>query len=230
MNIYPTIDQFCEWAGIYKRVPILGEKKISPFDLSSLFQRLFYESEEAFLFESRKGPEETSRYSLMGIPNKNYVSIGDGYSTFKLNGNSEEITGTVDDGWKALNFENDTPNYKHLLHFWGGWVGYIAYEAGSSFENLPKRKHNDLGLPDAYFMQVDRLIVYDHNTSQLKYIIAAEWNSDSDDYNRYIHEINHVWKKIDPILSSVSIKDNAHAKNKILYLGLNKNLKAFLLN
>ena len=58
MNIYPTIDQFREWTGIYKRVPILGEKKISSFDLSSLFQRLFYKSEEAFLFESRKGPKK----------------------------------------------------------------------------------------------------------------------------------------------------------------------------
>ena len=217
MNIYPAVEDFLAWAGMYKRVPILGAKKIPPFDLAFLFQRLFYGNNEAFLFESRKGPQETSRYSLMGIPNKNYVRIGDKHSTFRLNGNSKEMTGSVDDGWDALNFEKTIPSYKNLPHFWGGWVGYIAYEAVSSFENLPKRKHNDLGLSDAHFMQIDRVIVYDHQSHQLKYIIAAELTSDSKDYYQYISEINDVWKKIDSILSNGLIKLDLQGKEKKSY-------------
>ena len=152
MNIYPTGKQFREWVKTHNRIPILGERHISNFDSTRLFKKLFYKSDEAFLFESGKGPCDTSRYTFIGVSNKSYVKITNDYSTVNLNTNSKPFTGTVEEGWDALNFDGNTPYYKHLPHFWGGWVGYIAYEAGGSFEKLPKRKHNDLGLPDAYFM------------------------------------------------------------------------------
>ena len=34
MNIYPSVEEFLEWAVMYKRVPILGAKKIPPFSLA----------------------------------------------------------------------------------------------------------------------------------------------------------------------------------------------------
>jgi len=171
MKIYPRFNQFHESSVNNKRIPIHGEKIVPPFDIAILFKNLFYENNKAFLYESKNGTQNTSEYSFMGVPNNNYVRIESEYSSFKLNEDSEEIIGTVEDGWKALNFETNVPNYEYSPHFWGGWVGYIAYEAGNSFEKLPKRKSNEFELPDAYFMQVDRLIVYDHNLNKLKYII-----------------------------------------------------------
>jgi aminodeoxychorismate synthase component I len=214
MKIYPTIEYLREYAVNSKRIPILGEKIIPPFDMAMLFKNLLYENDKAFIYESKKGTKNTSQYSFMGIPNNNYVRIESEYSSVKLNENSEDINGTVDDGWKALNFESNVPNHKYSPHFWGGWVGYIAYEAGSSFEKLPKRKFNELELPDAYFMQVDRLIVYDHNLNKLKYVIAAESHCDSSKYDQYTVEINNIWKKIEAILSKNFIKSAAEKQNK----------------
>ena len=125
------------------------------------------------------------------------------------------------DGWDALNFEDNIPSYKNLPHFWGGWVGYISYEAGSHFESLPKRKHNDLGLPDAYFMQVYRVIVYDHISSQLKYIIASVPNNDNRDYDQYIDEINKFWMKFNSNFSDNSIEKTAPKINYSINLNLN---------
>ena len=85
MKIYPTIEYFLKYAADTKRIPILGEKIIPPFDMAILFKNLFYENEKAFLYESKKGTKNTSQYSFMGIPNNNYVRIESEYSSFNLN-------------------------------------------------------------------------------------------------------------------------------------------------
>ncbi len=225
MTIYPEIDTFQKWAKMYKRVPLQSEKIIPPIDIALFFKQFFFKSKEAFLYESGKGCSQTSRYTLMGIPNSCYVKIEDKQSIIKLSKNLLEVIGSVDAGWQALNFKCDTPNYEHLHHFWGGWVGYISYEAGHAFEKLPKRKRNELGLPDAYFMQVDRVIVYDHHKSILKYIIATEYNNDSD-YYQFIDEIDNVWDKIDSIISSNPIKKNSITHDKPSSNNIKSNLSS----
>ncbi len=229
MDINPTVKQFLEWARVYKRVPISSEKHILQFNPATLFERLFTDSTEAFLFESGKGSNHTSRYSLMGTSNNRYIKINDENSTLNLNGGSP-ITQSVSEGWNALNFNNDIPHYDHLPHFWGGWVGYIAYEAGDLFEILPRRKHNELGLPDAYFMQVDRVIVYDHLTCQLKYIIATEQSCDPAQYKQYVEEIEEFWRNFDTFLESNSIEEASEPLGNIspyLYAnGIQSNLSA----
>ena len=213
MKIHPTIEDFYEHSINNKRIPILGEKSVPPFDIAVLFKKLLYKkNKKAFLYESKNGTRNTSQYSFMGIPNNNYVRIESDHSSYRLNDDSNEILGTVEDGWKTLNFESNVPNYKYSPHFWGGWVGYIAYEAGNSFEKLPERKSNELELADAYFMQVDRLFVYDHNLKILKYIIAAEACSDRSRYKEYTVEIKKVWSEIESILSTVLIKNTIKKK------------------
>ena len=98
MNIYPTGKQFREWAKIYNRVPIFGEKNILKFDSTLLFKYLFDKSNEAFLFESGKGSDDTSRYTFIGVSNKRYIKISDEYSTINLNNNSKPFIGSVKEG------------------------------------------------------------------------------------------------------------------------------------
>ena len=143
------------------------------------------------------------------------------HASISLDINTKPFIGSAKEGWDTLNFSYNIPNYKFIPHFWGGWVGYISYEACDLFEDLPKRKHNDLGLPDAYFMQVDRVIVYDHTTHELKYVIASEPISDNSDYNQYVKEIDEVLIKIHSIHSENKIKKIETKENKSTYLNLN---------
>ena len=222
MNIYPSAKQFREWGKIHNRVPIFGEKNIPNFDSIHLFKKLFDKNKEAFLFESGKGSNDISRYTFIGVPNKHYVKITATYSKINLNIHSKPFIGSVKNGWDALNFEDNIPSYKNLQHFWGGWVGYISYEAGSHFERLPRRKHNDLGLPDAYFMQVDRVIAYDQISSQLKYIIASEPKNDKRNYDQYIDEINKFWIRFNSHYYEISIKKPSLKLNNSTNFNLNK--------
>lgn len=48
------------------------------------------------------------------------------------------------------------------LPFIGGWVGYLAYEAGRFLERLPQQTQRDLDLPFAWFGLYDTLAVFDH--------------------------------------------------------------------
>ena len=98
MTIYPKINTFQKWAKMYKRVPLLSEKIIPPIDVALFFKQLFFDSKEAFLYESGKGCSQTSRYTLMGIPNSCYVKIEDKQSIIKLSKNLLEVIGSVDDG------------------------------------------------------------------------------------------------------------------------------------
>ncbi len=211
MNINPTGKQFREWAAIHKRVPIVGEKLVPQLDLAFLFKCLYGDNPEAFFYESGKGSNNTSRYSFMGSSNNRYIKISDDCSTSNLKGGTEPSIHSVGEGWNALNFDEAIPNFDHLPHFWGGWVGYIAYEAGDLFESLPRRKHNDLGLPDAYFMQVDKVIVYDHLSCRLKYIISTEHSSGESHFEQCIEEIKKFWKKFDTILA-----DNSNEKSDLV--------------
>ena len=61
MKIYPTIEYLREYAVNSKRIPILGEKIIPPFDMAILFKNLLYESDKAFIYESKKGTKQWAR-------------------------------------------------------------------------------------------------------------------------------------------------------------------------
>ena len=109
MDIYPTGKQFLEWSRLYSRVPISGEKQVLAFSPAFLFKNIFDLRNEAFLFESGKGSSDISRYSFMGISNQSSVKIFEDYSAIDLNNNSEQLIGTVNEGWDTLNFKNDVP-------------------------------------------------------------------------------------------------------------------------
>ncbi len=46
--------------------------------------------------------------------------------------------------------------------FYGGWVGYWAYDLARFFERLPQQAEDDLGLPWAWLIIPDVLLVFDH--------------------------------------------------------------------
>jgi anthranilate synthase component 1 len=55
--------------------------------------------------------------------------------------------------------------------FTGGAIGYVAYDCIQHFEPKTKCELNDtLGIPEAVFMFVDTLLIYDHIFQTLKVV------------------------------------------------------------
>ncbi len=193
------------------RIPVCGQEKIPGLDLFTLFQKLFPQTENSFLFESANGPEETARYSLMG---------GGCLKILEITGQRAKLfqEGQLASEWDQpgpaidlLNFEQNVSPVDHLPHFWGGWVGFIGYEAGAWFESLPvKKSHN---LPDLVFMEVERLFLYDHITEEFKFVLSPKTNGTENDYDELCQEIQRAWKDIYRALESIGERPESESLN-----------------
>lgn len=116
----------------------------------------------SFLLESVKGPENIARYSFIGF---------DPYLTFKVKDGAVEITAK---GKKAVSSVPPLARLKSLVDayrqaplkslppFQGGAVGLLSYDFVRYFEKLPKAARDDLQIPDAHFLMIDKLIAFDH--------------------------------------------------------------------
>jgi anthranilate synthase component 1 len=62
--------------------------------------------------------------------------------------------------------------------FEGGAVGYLSYEAARSFERLPLAAEDPLRLPDAVFLDVDTVLIFDHVRRKIR-VVSHAWPSGS---------------------------------------------------
>jgi anthranilate/para-aminobenzoate synthase component I len=203
MDILPNKDTFIKLAASSARVPVCGLENISDLDPSKVFQELFFETKNSFLFESTMGPEETARYSLMGGGYSKIIEIkGKRASLFyedKLITEWDQPGSALD----LLNFEKNVLPVNHLPHFWGGWVGFIGYEAGAWFESLPVKESSENNLPDFIFMEVERLFLYDHITEDFKFILSPKTDGTGSSFDELNLEIKKVWKNIYRVLHKI---------------------------
>lgn len=204
MNLKPDRERFLQLSRTSPRVPICGEEAVPQLDPAILYRLLFKDSPDSFLFESGGGSEVNTRYSIMGRSNSRCFRIINDVTIFSENGHTQTIRHSPLYCFDRMNFNSDVHAVDYLPHFWGGWVGYIGYEMGAYFEKLPRNSRNDLNVPDLCFLQVDRLVVYDHKTGILKYIISAEITGEpSNHYDRCIEEVVQTWKHIHDHLARV---------------------------
>lgn len=204
MNLVPDRAEFLRLSRHSTRVPIAGEAPVPGLDPAALYRLLFKDSPNSFLFDSGGEPGATARYSLMGRSNNRSLQAENTAARFSDNGEAGAPQNASLRCLDSMNFDDGVQNVDYLPHFWGGWVGYMGYEMAANFEKLPRAGRNDLSLPDLYFLQVDRLFVYDHETGILKYIIAAETTGDSSSrYDRCAAEIVQTWERLRGLLSQL---------------------------
>jgi anthranilate synthase component 1 len=120
----------------------------------------------SFLLESVEGGERLARYSFIGT---------EPYRTLTVRG--EENIDPLPLIEKEMEKFKILP-VEELPKFCGGAVGYLGYEAVTRFEELPSPESDPLDLPEALFMFVDTLLIYDHVTHKIKVLSHAHLNGD----------------------------------------------------
>ena len=221
MDILPNKNTYIRLESSLSRVPICGQEKIPGLDLSKIFEQLYSQTKYSFLFESIKGLKATARYSLMGGGFCRILEVkGKSAKLFhknKLISEWEEPNSAL----QLLNFEVNKHSVDYLPHFWGGWVGFIGYEASSWFESNPVKKISKNNLPDLLFMEVDRLFLYDHVAEELKYILSPKTDGTHAAYDKLCDEIKRVWKDIYRVLQ------NNEERSELCSIKLPQNLMHF---
>ena len=111
----------------------------------------------SFLLESVERGRQ-SRFSIVGVGTRRSFRLKDG--VFTVNGERVE----AQDPLRALYERVYAPLERHpdLPPFFGGVVGYAAYDLVRYYERLPSLKPDDLGLPDLLFVEPEVVAVFDH--------------------------------------------------------------------
>ena len=218
-SLLPTQEKFIDLRKNFDRVPILGEKRVPHFNPTYFFRHMIGSVDNAFLFESGKGPKATARYTLMGQSNSKTLQANHNEFVVSNNGAREVTQGSPLSLLDHLNFESHGAPFDYVPHFWGGWVGAIGYEMARWLDNVALRSQDDLNLPLLHFFQVDQLWVYDHTTQILKRILSKRsLNDPKKYYYETAQEIERDWQQADLVLdvcgdpnqpiSSISLNKN----------------------
>ncbi|PIQ97489.1 MAG: aminodeoxychorismate synthase component I [Nitrospinae bacterium CG11_big_fil_rev_8_21_14_0_20_56_8] len=201
MEILPSRDLFNRLAGTASRVPLVGQETAPNLDPALLFQWMYADSPHAFLLESGKGPGIAARYSFLGAAGSRILQTRGNDTLLTEQGVKRHFPGRPFEALTLMENSRSIPPMEHAPHFWGGWVGYIGYELGARFENLPF--HPATGT-DLYFMETGPLFVYDHETQVLKYIVACPIDGTGREFDRGKATIEAIWTRIAPALTRLT--------------------------
>ena len=129
--------------------------------------------EYSFLLESVEGGERLARYSFIGTePYRTLRSENSKGSTDPLLAVEEELS------------RFNPVNVAGLPRLTGGAVGYLSYEVARNFEpRVPAAANDVLGLPEAIFLFVDTLLVFDHLQHKIK--VVSHFRLDGDIESAY---------------------------------------------
>lgn len=161
--MYPNKKTFQRLAENYDVIPVCTEILADTKTPVSVFSR-FAEREHAFLLESMEGDEQWGRYSFVGVdPDLLFeANHSDGCSEKLLM--LKEMYGPV-----------KVAPIPGLPRFFGGAVGFFAYEAAAEFDRMPKPKTPEqFGEPISRFLRVDKLVVFDNFRYTMKLIFCSK--------------------------------------------------------
>jgi anthranilate synthase component 1 len=128
-----------------------------------------------FLLESVVGGEQWARYTFLGSRPRGAWRLRDGRVDWW----------TPEHGWTPV--ETDDPladldarlrewrpaEVEGLPRFWGGTVGYFAYDVVRQIERLPDQPEDDLALPDGLFLFTDVVLAIDNLRGRVMAIAPA---------------------------------------------------------
>ncbi len=225
---------------------LIKNGKIPPLyeEIPYLSPCLIYESlssTNSFLLESVKGPEKIARYSFIGFNPCLVFKVKNGVMEIDINppsppfskgGKGGLMEKKIISSIKPLNALKELVKtyrqkpFEYLPPFQGGIVGILAYDFVQYLERLPGNAVDDISLPDAHFLMVDRLIAFDHLFKKCWIIVCpgvedslrGEGESARVDWSKNYDEAEYEIEKILKTVTGINPKSeiqNPKSKRKI---------------
>ena len=194
--IQPTFKEFCQLTKQGNLIPIYQELLMDLETPLSFFKRL-ERDRYSFLLESVEGSERWARYSFLGTQP---------HCIFKARGNRVEI---IENG-KSKTLVSDAPLklLEELLRdyqtvtvsgvppFFGGALGYVAYNAVEQFHEIASDKKDPLGMPEIFFLFVQTLIAFDNLKHTIKIIDNVRVDEETDLRRAYEQATRRIEKAV----------------------------------
>ncbi len=174
----------------------------------SIYLKLRAAGMAAFLLESVEGGEQVGRYSFLGV-NPRARLVVEGRTVTRIEGGVAQRLELApgEDPLDAIRRELQQVTcirVDGLPRFIGGAVGYLGYDVVRFFERLPATAPRDLDVPDAIFLLVDTLVIFDHPRQRLLILANARLNGDPDAaYDDALRRIDAVAGALDAPLPPI---------------------------
>ncbi len=170
----PTRDEFHTLAARGNLVPVWRDILADLETPVSAFLKV-HRGPYGFLLESVQGGERWGRFSFLGTEPRQVLRVRDGMVELETPGGAVERRPTSDplgelQRMLAVYQPVDVPG---LPRFVGGAVGFVGYDMVRSFERLPSRATDDLGLPEACMLLADSVLVFDNVKQTIKVVAHA---------------------------------------------------------
>ncbi len=173
--IFPTRDIFIELSKQGNLIPIYKELVADLETPVSAYLKLDT-GRHTFLLESVEKGERIGRYSFVGMDPRVVFTARGRKIRIEEDGKAREFETSRDPlhELEAFMARYRPITFSELPIFYGGAVGFLSYEMVRFFEpTVPLARKDDLGLPDAYFVVSDTLVIFDHLARKLKILVNA---------------------------------------------------------
>src|SRR5882672_8247318 len=193
----PTASDFLELAREGNLVPVYRDILADTETPVSAYLKIA-RGNHGFLLESVQGGEKWARYSFLGSEPAAVFSSRGTTVTLRADGAPERRWEAADplEALKELLAEYRAVALPGLPRFFGGAVGYVAYDAVRFFERLPATLPDDLGLPELYFMVPESILVFDNVAQSIKIVVNADLRDPATDprmaYERAVARIDEL--------------------------------------
>ena len=173
-------EQFQQYADQgFNIIPVAKDVHLDDVTPLTIYSQISNKS-NTFLLESVEGGETWAQYSIVGLDCLDTIKVtgntietktGDQISSFISDNPLDEIQELIS-GLK-------TPEIKDLPRFYGGYVGFFAYESAKYAEKriadlVNKDSKFDEHMPEIFLVKAEKLIVYDNTEQSIQIIFNVD--------------------------------------------------------
>lgn len=176
-----SLDEFRSYAQQGNLIPIYREILADQDTPVSAFAKIDH-GPSAYLLESIQGGEKWARYSFLGSGAPLVIYEDEGDLCVKKGSRRRRIPsqGAPLDRLRELMDAYRPVTVPGLPRFVGGAVGYLGYDMVKTFETLPSRRKDRVGLPDFAFLLTETLLIFDNVSQKIKVVANAHVKSSSE--------------------------------------------------
>ncbi len=182
LMLFPSRETFRELARQGNLIPVYREI-VADLDTPVSAYLKLEQGPHSFLLESVERSGKFARYSFLGSNPSTVFSMRGKEVTIEEDGVKRRFSSELDPlaELKRLMEPYRPVTAGQFPLFYGGAVGYLAYEAATRFEpTIPRAKKDDLQIPDAYFVITDTLVIFDHLERKMKLVANTHVKNDPD--------------------------------------------------
>jgi anthranilate synthase component 1 len=200
--LIPSFNEFSRKARDGNLIPVYHEILADMETPVSAFRKID-RGNYAFLLESVEGGEKWGRYSFLGSNpglvfkakgSRVEVITGDRTQFYQIDKDLLQLLKAILSRYRPVRVDG-------LPRFYGGMVGFLAYDVVRQFERLPATTKDDLDLPDALFLHTDTLVIFDNVSHRIKVVSNAFIPEPTQEHIRGAYD--EATRKIDAIIGSL---------------------------